>query len=70
MDVRKHQLVDCSVRLFAAIWEETVEGEQLCKFHQLRLAGGLSPILVLSGLTGGAGEADGYYIRPLLNLPW
>ena len=57
MNIRKHQLVDCSIRLYATIWDQTVEGEHICKFHQLKLC-------------GGSGEADGFYIRPLLNLPW
>ena len=56
-NLRKHQLVDCSIRVYAAIWEETQEGESLYKFHQLKL-------------DPGAGEAEGYYVRYLVNLPW
>jgi len=43
--------------VFASIWEKTEEGEEILRFHQLKVDHG-SP------------EAEGYYVRYLFNLPW
>merc|ERR1711865_1066827 len=51
VNLRTKQLVDTSVRLFAAVWSPTTEGREVLVFHQLKLV-------------HGSGEADRFYVRP------
>eukprot|EP00658_Telonema_sp_P-2_P047917 TRINITY_DN36479_c0_g1_i2.p1 TRINITY_DN36479_c0_g1~~TRINITY_DN36479_c0_g1_i2.p1 ORF type:complete len:361 (+),score=40.26 TRINITY_DN36479_c0_g1_i2:174-1256(+) len=55
LDLRKRPLVDCSIRLFGTVWLDTPTGPTL-KTYQLKLV-------------DGSGEAEGFYIRPIMNLP-
>jgi len=57
VNLRTKPLVDASVRVFASIWCKNCQGEDDVTFHQLKLV-------------NGSGEAEGYYERPLFNLPW